>query len=148
MSASCLAGGALHTDLACMHAVLCCCTMKAQLINNLHVQETHSFLTSLLLLEPKAIFQPHCTAFLDKAAAPSLSLSHIFGAATAEQALQVRLQALCLPLRNLPTMATNLIIVRCCCAFLSWLLLSDVINGMPIGRQGNSCVGRTNVLLL
>lgn len=54
------------------------------------MQETRSFLTSLLQLEPRALFQPHCTALLDKAAAPSLLLSDIFGTASA---LQVRHQA-------------------------------------------------------
>lgn len=91
-----------------LHAMLCC--VAAVVTNSqasLHVQETHSFLTSLLLLEPKTVFQPHCTAFLDKAAAPSLSLSDIFGAASAEQALQVRLQALCWPLHTVQTMATD-----------------------------------------
>ena len=82
------------------------------------MQETHSFLTSLLLLEPKAVFQPHCIAFLDKAAAPSLSLSDIFGAASAEQTLQVRLSSLCPAFHTLRIMAADLIMVGRCCACL------------------------------
>ena len=56
------------------------------------LQGGQSFLTSLLQLDPPALFDPHCIAFLDKAAAPAVLLSDIFGAAAhtaAQQALQV-----------------------------------------------------------
>ena len=66
------------------------------------LQEMQPFLSSLLQLQPQSLFEPHCAALLDKASAPSLLLSAIFGAAAlsaAQQALQVGSEA---PLNMLP----------------------------------------------